>query len=244
MAKAVEIKEDKIRHVIWMLKIGKTKKDCCTHLGINYNTKRLAKIVDDFKEKEERIKELKLKNRKKVFTEDEKTSICNSYLNGESQAGIARLRFVSPQRIKAILEERKIPIRSKSKAASKMPQAVQDLSKEIKIGDKVFIERRNFFATVSEIYDKSYLEKLEKGKLVRVDLKSASNKEREREGIHYTLNVVLDNKRQINLRSAQDTRSRILKTLEKKEKILYKVNRDDEFAGQYCFPREDLFFVS
>ena len=41
MAVKKEIPEAKIRQVIWMLKVGKTKKACCEHLGIAYNTKSM-----------------------------------------------------------------------------------------------------------------------------------------------------------------------------------------------------------
>ena len=41
MAKTPEITEAKIRQVLWMIKAGKTKKACCEHLGIAYNTKNL-----------------------------------------------------------------------------------------------------------------------------------------------------------------------------------------------------------
>ena len=50
MAVKKEIPESKIRQVIWMLKAGKTKKACCEHLGIAYNTKRLDTIITEFKE--------------------------------------------------------------------------------------------------------------------------------------------------------------------------------------------------
>ena len=44
----VEIPEAKIRQAIWMLKVNKTKKQVCEHLGIAYNTKRLDTIINDF----------------------------------------------------------------------------------------------------------------------------------------------------------------------------------------------------
>ena len=240
MAK-VEIKESKIRQVIWMRKKGRTKKDCCAHLGIAYNPKRLDKIIEEFRASEQREKELKEKNRKKVLTDADKDAICKRYLEGDSQAGIARLNFISPQRVKAVLEERKIPIRPKGKGASKLPQVEQDYSKEIKVGDKVFISKRNFFGEVSRIYNKTYLDYLEKGKAVRTELKKADNEERE--DVHYSINVVFEDKKQMNLRSAQELRNKILATINNKETVLYKVNRTDEFAGEYCFPRKDLYPV-
>ena len=65
MSKTIEIPETKIRQAIWMLKIDKTKKSICEHLGIAYNTKRLDTIISEFREKQERIQELKEKAQQK-----------------------------------------------------------------------------------------------------------------------------------------------------------------------------------
>ena len=43
-----DIPEAKIRQAIWMLKVNKTKKAVCEHLGIAYNTKRLDAIIQNF----------------------------------------------------------------------------------------------------------------------------------------------------------------------------------------------------
>ena len=82
----VEIPEAKIRQAIWMLKVNKTKKQVCEHLGIAYNTKRLDTIINDFHEKNKRIADLKAKARYKKFTEAEKKGIAEAYLNGETQS--------------------------------------------------------------------------------------------------------------------------------------------------------------
>ena len=61
------IYEAKIRQVKWMLKKGKSKKDCCLHLGISYNTKRLDTIIKDFDDRLVREKELRAKAKTKCF---------------------------------------------------------------------------------------------------------------------------------------------------------------------------------
>ena len=50
-----EIQESKIRQAIWMLKVNKTKKQVCEHLGIAYNTKRLDTLIQDFHDRNTRI---------------------------------------------------------------------------------------------------------------------------------------------------------------------------------------------
>ena len=59
-----EIQESKIRQAIWMLKVNKTKKQVCEHLGIAYNTKRLDTIIQDFHDKNARVARLKAQARK------------------------------------------------------------------------------------------------------------------------------------------------------------------------------------
>ena len=114
-----EITEAKIRQAIWMLKAKKTKKAVCEHLGIAYNTKRLDAIIQDFHDKIEREAELKKKARSKIFTKTEKQGIAESYLSGETQSGIAKQFYVSPQRIKKILME--MNVRSVLVAKIKLP---------------------------------------------------------------------------------------------------------------------------
>ena len=99
MAKA-EITEARIRQAIWMIKAKKTKKSVCEHLGIAYNTKRLDAIIQDFHDKQTREAELKKKARSKIFTKAEKEGIAESYLSGETQSGIAKQFYVSPQKDK------------------------------------------------------------------------------------------------------------------------------------------------
>ena len=99
----VEISEAKIRQAIWMLKVNKTKKQVCEHLGIAYNTKRLDTIINDFHEKNKRIADLKAKARYKKFTEAEKKGIAEAYLNGETQSKLAEQFYISATRIKKYL---------------------------------------------------------------------------------------------------------------------------------------------
>lgn len=154
-----EIPEEKIRHVIWMLKSKKTKKQCCEHLGIAYSPKRLDTIIEEFKTKQERLKQLKADRAKKSFTEQEKRQIAKDYNEGESQSSIATRLYCSPQRIKSVLIEMNVPIRARSKhGEANIAHVKQDLDVQFNIKDKVFIPKINSFGEIKEIYDESWIE--------------------------------------------------------------------------------------
>ena len=160
MAKTTtDISETKIRQAIWMQKAGKTKKSICEHLGIAYNTKRLDTIIQDFKDKEVRQAELKKKARAKVLTESEKENIVKSYQDGESQSAIAKQLYLTPQRIKAVLLEKGIPIRARKKTGqATVDHVVQDLEVKFAKGDKVFVPGINSFAKVKTVYDEDWID--------------------------------------------------------------------------------------
>ena len=158
MAKTTDISETKIRQAIWMQKANKTKKSICEHLGIAYNTKRLDTIIQDFKDKEVRQAELKKKARAKVLTEGEKENIVKSYQEGESQSAIAKQLYLTPQRIKAVLIEKGIPIRARKKTGqATVDHVVQDLEVKFEKGDKVFVPGINSFAKVKTVYDEDWI---------------------------------------------------------------------------------------
>jgi hypothetical protein len=174
MAKKIEtqeIPEAKIRQAIWYLKTGKTKKFVCEHLGIAYNTKRLEKIIEDFKAKEAREKELKEKAKSAVLTDATKKDIVSSYLNGEAQSAIATRYYISPQRVKTVLLESNVPIRARAKnAPAKTEHIVQDLDIKFKERDKVFYGAENSFASITKVFDEEYAEKLRQGRQRWIEL--------------------------------------------------------------------------
>ena len=166
-----EIPEAKIRQAIWYLKTGKTKKFVCEHLDIAYNTKRLNKIIEDFKAKEAREKELKEKAKNTPLTEAIKKGIVKSYLDGESQSAIASRYYISPQRVKKVQLESNVPIRARGKKApAKTEHIVQDLDVKFNVKDKVFFGKENSFATIVKVFDEDYAEKLRQGKQRWVEL--------------------------------------------------------------------------
>ena len=92
-----EIPEAEIRQVIWMLKANKTKKACCERLGIAYNTTRLNKIIEDFRAKEQRAKELKEKAKTMEITPAIRKDIASSYVNGGSKRYCCKILYLSSE---------------------------------------------------------------------------------------------------------------------------------------------------
>jgi len=254
MAKATGISEAKIRQAIWMLKAKKTKKQVCEHLGIAYNTKRLDSIIQEFHNNLEREAELKKKARLKKFTLEEKKDIADSYLNGDTQSGLAKTFHISPQRIKNILIEMNVPIRARGKGKSaNVEHVVQDLEVRFKVGDKVFLAKENTFAMVKEVYDEEWLDIHEQGhqKYVEtVPFKPGANGRAGRyseptEGIHYEIYWMLEGEvlptRKLNafLRK-RDNVSKIIEETGRESYLLYK---QGDYGGYINATRDQLFPV-
>jgi hypothetical protein len=253
MAKATttEIPEAKIRQVIWMLKTGKTKKACCEHLGLAYNTKKLDSIIEDFHAKLEREATLKKAAKTKVFTEAEKKSIADSYLSGETQTALAKQYYISPQRLKTVLLEMGVPIRGRGKnSEAKTDHIVQDLEVKFKPKDRVFIAKYNAFGIIDRVFDEEYLEYLENGRQryietyeFKPDPKTGmSGKYFEpKEGIHYEIYWQLSDGTEMKLKSMVSMRNHIIKSLEATGREFYSVWKDDEYGGFYYINRDELY---
>lgn len=185
---APEIKDSDIRIAIWMLKTKKSKKQVCSFLKINYNTKRLDKIIEDFRAREQREAELKEKNKNKKFSTSEKELIAKQYLDGETQTALAKRFYVSAQRIKAILVEQNVPIRSrKKKGAADTTHVVQDLDKKFALGERVFLAQENSFACITEVLDEMYVEEMRQGRQRYVETYKPKKLSEPIEGIHYEI---------------------------------------------------------
>ena len=254
MAKPTGISEAKIRQAIWMLKAKKTKKQVCEHLGIAYNTKRLDNIIQEFHNNINREAELKKKARLKKFTLEEKQSIADSYLNGDTQSGLAKQFYISPQRIKNILIEMNVPIRARGKGkAANVEHVVQDLEVRFKKGDKVFLAKENTFATVKEVYDEDWLELHEQGHQKYIELvpfKPGSNGMAGRyfeptEGVHYEIYWMLDGEvlPTRKLSAFLHKRNNVSKIIEETGRESYLLYRQGDHGGYVSAIRDQLFPV-
>ena len=248
MAVKKEIQESKIRQVIWMLKAGKTKKACCEHLGIAYNTKRLDTIITEFKEGLEREERLKKEIRAKPIEETTKKQIIDSYLKGESASAIAESLYLTPQKIKQVLIDGNVPIRARSKRGeANVDHVIQDLDKKFVKGEKVFVAKVNGFAIVKEVYDEDYLERFDNAHLKSVELHAWSKlipDQEPVEGVHFESYYVLDDGSEWKREAAQNFINRVTKIIEETGRETYLVYHTGEYCyfAEYC--RRDLFPIA
>ncbi len=243
-----EISEAKIRQAIWMLKTNKTKKAICEHLGIAYNTTRLAKIIDDFKAREAREKELKEKAKTLEITPAIRKDIASSYINGEAQTSIAARYYISPQRVKAVLMEMNIPIRARAKnAAAKTEHIVQDLDVKFNISDRVFYGPENSFAIILNVNDEEYADKLRQGRQRWVELYPWTEKSRHPEpviDIHYQIYWELEDGSSWKLSALKNHIKRVEDLIAETSRETYDVWIDNEHGFRKHFVhRSDLFPV-
>lgn len=251
MAKKIEtqeIPEAKIRQAIWYLKTGKTKKFVCEHLGIAYNTARLAKIIEDFKAKEEREKELKEKAKNTALTEAVKKDIVSSYLNGEAQSAIATRYYISPQRVKTVLLEANVPIRARAKnAPAKTEHIVQDLDIKFKERDKVFYGRENSFASIMKVFDEEYADKLRQGRQRWIELlpwKEGGKFKEPVVDIHYQIYWELEDGSSWKLEPLKNHIKRVEDLIAETGRETYEVWIENEYSFRKMFvPRAELFPV-
>lgn len=243
----VEIPEAKIRQVIWMLKVGKTKKECCALLGIAYNTKRLDTIIEEFKAGLEKQEQLKKEARSKPVDSSTKNYIVASYQEGTAMSVIAEKLYLTPQKVKQVLIEKNVPIRGRSKkAGANVDHVVQDLDRKFSIGERIFIARSNEFGVVKKVYDEDYLEMFDRALLKSVELhpwKTLKPGQEPVEGIHFESYYLLDNGEMWKRQAVQWHVNRINKVIEDtgRESYLIYHTGDSQYFAEYL--RRDLFPV-
>ncbi len=89
-----------------------TKKEACEILNIAYNTTRLTKIVDSFKEEQVMVKRMKAKKKGQPASRDEIRFIAEAYMEGAALSDIARSHYRSVSFVKNIIERVGVPCRA------------------------------------------------------------------------------------------------------------------------------------
>jgi hypothetical protein len=140
-----------IGRVVSLLEAEKpiTKKAACETLNIKYSTQRLARIIQEYKDKIEfRIKRLAA-NKGQPFSEIEIKEIIVDYLNGESITSIANSLYRSTHIIKKKIKEINLPERTKDSSYWK-PELIPEeaISEVFKLGDLVWSARYNAVAEI------------------------------------------------------------------------------------------------
>lgn len=241
-----EISEAKIRQAIWMLKQKKTKKSVCEHLGIAYNTKRLDKLIQDFRDREDREKRLKEKAKNSPITDSMKKTIIQDYLNGEAQSVIAKQFYISPQRVKKVLLENNVPIRSRRKnEPAKTEHIVQDLEVKFNSGEKVFFGELNSFASITQVYDEEYVERMSLGRQRYVETYKWTPKSPHPdavEGIHYQVYWDLEDGTRWLLEPFKRHISRVQNLIIETGRETYDVWVEGDYAHKRSFVHRDKLF--
>ena len=130
-----------------------TKKEACNILNIRYNTTRLNKIIEEFKDRQEFAKKRFAQNRGKPVTDYEIKEIVLDYLKGVSVSEIAKSIYRSTLTVNRILNKYNIPKRVAGKGSYQKPELIPDeaISKEFTPGELAWSARYN---TVVEIRHK------------------------------------------------------------------------------------------
>lgn len=160
MAKSIKFKTtenvtpEKIHKAIELLDAGGSKKAACDTLGIRYNTTRLQKIIDDFIEREERVKRFKDQKKGTPVSKQEALDIIKSYLECASVDKVAKEYYRSPYIVDKVLEHYGAKLHN-SKTDYFNPILLPDTciaTKPYSPGDFVWAARYNMLAVIKREY--------------------------------------------------------------------------------------------
>jgi len=103
--------EAHIKRVIELLEAEKpiSKKDACEILNISYNTTRLARIIEQYKQDQEEQQRRRAANRGKAATPHEIQTIIEGYLDGDAIAEISKRIYRSTGFVKEVIESVGVP---------------------------------------------------------------------------------------------------------------------------------------
>jgi len=152
-----------IARVVQLLEQDKpvTKKVACEILNISYNTGRLDRIIQEYKDKLEFTKKRFAANKGQPFSELDIKELVVDYLNGESITRIADNLYRSTHITKKKIEELNLPERTKDSSYWN-PEIIPDeaISEYFDVGELVWSARYNAVAEIQSNYnhlvDKTY----------------------------------------------------------------------------------------
>ena len=136
-----------------------TKKTACEILNISYNTQRLNRIIDEYKERLEFAKKRFKSNKGKPFNDLELKELVTDYLNGESISSIADNLYRSVGVVKRKIQDLHLPGRTTG-STYQNPDIIPDeaISEDFKTGELVWSAR---YSAVAEIRDRYVTKKPE-----------------------------------------------------------------------------------
>lgn len=126
-----------------------TKKDACSMLGMAYNTTRLTKILEEFKQKRAADQVRRNEKRGKPASREEIEFVIQSYLEGEPIDSISKSIFRGAQFVKSILEEYSVPTRAASHSYFK-PELIPEgaMRTRFNVGEIVYSARYDSLARI------------------------------------------------------------------------------------------------
>ena len=138
-----------------------TKKEACNILNIRYNTTRLAKIIEEWKDTQDFRQRRKAQNKGKMATKDEIRMVVQSYLEGDNISNISQSIYRSSSFVRNIIERLGVPQKlaesdHEGKRRAMLPE--QCVSEKFEIGERVWSPRNNKFAEIIEEFDTPYNE--------------------------------------------------------------------------------------
>jgi hypothetical protein len=131
-----------------------TKKAACEILNITYNTPRLAKLIKEFKDREDSNKRLRDKLKGTPLSLSEVTIIVEEYLNGTPVSTISELTYRPTSLINKCVKELNVPLRT-ADASYQQPYFIEQdaISEEYIKDDLVYAARYQCPALIEKRYD-------------------------------------------------------------------------------------------
>jgi transposase len=147
-----------IARVVLLLEQEKpvTKKAACEILNISYNTTRLNRILDEYKDKIEFTKKRKAIMRGKPFTDMELKDMVVSYLSGDSISKLAESMYRSIHVVKRKIKDLHLPERSTTSTYHN-PDMMPDemVADTFEIGELVWSARYNCVVEIKQLWNKT-----------------------------------------------------------------------------------------
>lgn len=144
------LEDSNIERVIEYLETkGATKKNACNMLNIAYNTARLDKLIESYKNKKEHDAKRRAEKRGKPATSDEISFIISEYLAGAPVDTISKSIYRGTAFIKSILDKYSVPERNSSPDYFHPKLIPEDACRDkFNIGEVVYSARYDTIATI------------------------------------------------------------------------------------------------
>lgn len=151
-----------IAHVISLMEAKQpiTKKAACEILNISYNTTRLAKIIEEYKDNKAYEAQRREKNRGKPAEQHEIQSIVELYLLGDTVSEIAKRLYRPTAFVNNIIERIGVPTRPTGDDRYRkaiLPE--QCLAESFELGQIVWSAKYHATAKIMAIFDADYFAK-------------------------------------------------------------------------------------